>query len=92
MLKKINAGRVESDNGFFIHVTGLESVRYQENNMFIDLTWTYDPKVRKTFVFFSEITNWDQPEGKTISENEREKIIKNIKEALKLLPGNFEII
>lgn len=92
MLKKINEGMVKSDDGFFVHITGLESMRYQENNMFIDLTWAYDPKIRKTFVYISDIEEWDQPIGKSIKKQQKEKIISNITQALKLLTGDFELV
>lgn len=92
MLKKINESRVESDNGFFIHITGLENMRYQENDQYIDFTWSYDPQKRKTFFYIADALNWDYPVGKHINEQERKKIINNIREALKLLTGDFEII
>lgn len=84
MLKKVNKGRVESDSGFSIHITGLECLKYEDSERSIEFEWNYDPKVDKTYIYISDVKN--------LNSLEKSKIINNIKEAVKLLDGNFEVI
>jgi hypothetical protein len=84
MLKKINEGRVESDSGFSIHIAGLECLKYEDNRHSIEFEWNYDPKTNKAYVFVSDV--------KDLTIFEKKSIINNIKEALKLLKGDFEVI
>lgn len=84
MLKKINEGRVESDSGFSIHITGLECLKYEDNEHSIEFEWNYDPKANKTYVYVSDVRD--------LNDTEKNKIMNNIKEAVKLLDGNFEVV
>ncbi len=84
MLKKINEGRVESDSGFFIHITGLECLKYEDKRHSIQLEWNYDPKTNKTYIYVSDVKN--------LNDIEKIKIMNNIKDAVKLLDGNFEVV
>lgn len=84
MLKKINKGRVESDAGFFIHITGLECLKYEDAAHSVDFEWNYDPKMNRTYVYISDLKN--------LSDIEKNEIKTNIQEAVKLLDGNFEVI
>lgn len=92
MLKKISAGRVESDEGFSIQVSGLETLRYEDHGKIVDIDWTYDPKLRKTNVFVSDVTFWKKPPSLKIDPSDKKKMVKNIGDAVKLLDGNFELV
>lgn len=91
MLKKINEGRVKSDEGFCIDIIGRECMRYQEGNMHVDFTLTNDPIIRKTLIYVSDFISWDQPVGTPINNFTRKKIINNVQRAVKLLTGDFEV-
>ncbi|OGT61431.1 MAG: hypothetical protein A3E85_00785 [Gammaproteobacteria bacterium RIFCSPHIGHO2_12_FULL_45_12] len=84
MLKKINEGRVESDSGFSIHIKGLECLKYEDNEHSIEFEWNYDPSANKTYVYVSDVRD--------INGTEKNKIMNNIKEAVNLLDGNFEVV
>lgn len=84
MLRKINEGKVESDSGFAIHITGLECLKYEEKSFSKEFEWNYDPKTSKTYIYISC--------DKELNEIEKKRIINNIKEAVKLLTGNFEVV
>lgn len=84
MLKKINEGRVESEKGFSIHIIGLEQLRYTDGNYSIDFEWNYDPKSNKTYIYVSD--------SEDLTFLEKKQIINNIREAVKLLEGEFEVI
>ncbi len=84
MLNKINEGRVESDCGFTIQIKGLECLEYVDKEHSLQFEWNYDPKTNKTYVF---ITNESH-----LSKAEKARIAQNIKQAVELLKGNFEII
>jgi hypothetical protein len=84
MLKKINEGRVESDAGFSIHITGLECLKYEDGGHSIEFEWNYDPATRKTYIYVSDV--------KELKDSEKIIIKNNIKEAVKLLDGTFEIV
>lgn len=92
MLKKITEGRVESDNGFAIHIIGLEALKYEENNRFIILEWNYDPKIQRICVYASNASSWNQPANVPLTPDEKEKMVDNIREAVKLLKGTFEVV
>jgi|GEM_PF-2139959 len=92
MLRKINEGRVESDEGFIVNIIGLEALRYEVAGQFIDIEWNYNPISKKTLIYIKNIKNWDKPFNKTIEEDEKQKIIENISKALKLMKGSFEFI
>lgn len=84
MLKKINAGRVESNLGFSIHITGMECLKYEDREHSIEFEWNYEPRTKKTYIYVSDV--------KELSHSEKNIIKNNIKEAVKLLDGTFEII
>lgn len=84
MLKKINEGKVESDSGFSIHITGLECLKYEDNKHSVEFEWNYDPKAHKTYIYVS-----DSKEG---AATEKREMANNIKEAVKILSGNFEVV
>ena len=93
MLKKINEGCVESDEGFSIRITGPEVVKYISNNCSVDIEINYDFKNRKGYIYASKVNYW-QCEGEKIkiNENEKKSMIKNISEAVKFLTDVFEIV
>lgn len=84
MLKKINEGRVESDSGFSVHIIGLETLKYEDRKHSIEFEWNYNPKTKKTYIYISDATE--------LSSTERNEIANNVKEAVKLLEGNFEVV
>ncbi|MBA2655190.1 MAG: hypothetical protein H0U71_09040 [Gammaproteobacteria bacterium] len=84
MLRKINEGGVESENGFSIQIVGPELLEYKEKNKIIKIDITYDPKKRKIYICASNIDE--------LSKNEKIQMIRNIKKAIKLLKGNFEVV
>ncbi|MCB0486030.1 MAG: hypothetical protein KDC47_07540 [Flavobacteriaceae bacterium] len=92
MLKKITEGRVESDEGFSIHIIGLEVLRYEENGKSIILDWTLDPKSKKMRIYVSDALSWDKPTKEKLTVDDKNKIIKNIKRAVVLLEGDYEVI
>lgn len=92
MLKKITRGRVESDDGFFIQVTGPETLKYVEGSKSIVFDCTVNFKRNKISIYVNDYKTWDTPEKKSITLEEKEKIIKNISDAVKLLEGDFEVV
>jgi hypothetical protein len=84
MFKKINAGKIISDNGVCVHLVGLELLEYEDNGRIIEFEWNYDPKERKTYIYVSD--------NKNLTIQEKNKIIANMRETIKLLEGNFEVI
>lgn len=92
MFKKINEGGVVGDNGFSIQIIGPEELEYKcmEKKLIIDLG--YDSKKKTTYIYVNDITRWDNSNDTLdMSVDERDEIITNIKEAVKLLNGNFEV-
>ena len=92
MLKKINEGRVESDQGFSVHIIGLEILRYEEHGRSFNIEWNYDPASRKTYVYLSDVNVWEKPIKTNMSNEEKNEITTNLIECLKMLGGNFEIV
>ena len=92
MLKKINAGKVESDTGFSVHITGLETLRYQENDRYIILDWTLNPKSQKMSIYLEDVANWSSEAHQPISSEKKASIKKNIEQAVALLDGDFEVV
>lgn len=83
MLKKITEGRIEGGNGFYIQV-GRDLLEYSDGKTFIELDLGYDEITKKNYVYV-----WND---KTLTSREKINIAKNLKEAIKLLTGSFEII
>lgn len=93
MLKKVNEGGVISDNGFSIQIVGPEELEYKYKKNILKLDLGYDPKKRTVYIYANDITCWDYSDNHVdISNKEKEEIIKNIREAVKLLTGNFEVV
>jgi len=92
MLRKINAGKVESDEGFFVHIIGLEQLKYSENDKSVIVDWTYNQITQKISVFTGDVKLWSTPHHKAMLKSEKEKMIRNIKAATMLLDGDFELI
>lgn len=84
MLKKMNEGGVESDMGFSIQIVHPEYLEYREGTRLIPISMGYNSTNRKIYVY---VTN-----SKELSEIEKCKVANNIKEALKLSQGEFEIV
>ena len=84
MLKKINAGGVESDDGFSIQFTHPELLEYKQGNKIFEISVGDDLKRQIVYIYASQVNN--------LNEVEKNKMINNIKEAVKLLNGNFEVI
>lgn len=92
MLKKINAGRVESDDGFSIHMTGLETFKYEENNKYVIFDWTLDPKTKKISIYVNDARCWDSENRHILTSEDKIRIKQNIKQAVEILDGDFEIV
>ena len=93
MLTKINAGGVESDEGFSIQITGPETLKYQNGDFSVEIDLEYDAKLRKIYVHISGLSNWDRFVGdQQINKDQKSQLIRNITESIKLLKGNFEIV
>ena len=93
MLKKINANGVESDEGFKIQITGPEIIKYTCKNHSVDIEINYDPKHRKAYIYAKDTVYWNNAGGKIrMTEFERNLMIRNIKNAVKLLEGDFEVL
>ncbi|MDP3267802.1 MAG: hypothetical protein Q8M40_02010 [Legionella sp.] len=84
MLRKINEGAVSSDNGFSVQITGPELLEYKDENHLLEINLAYDPQKRKIYIYASNISGLD--------EDEKKRIIVNIKEGVRLLKGDFEVI
>lgn len=83
MLKKINEGGVKG-NDFTIQITGPETLVYISGNNSMELNFAYNPAKRTAYVYASEID--------TLDEIAKNKMISDIKDAVKLLKDDFEII
>lgn len=92
MLKKINAGKVESDTGFSVHITGLETLKYQENGRYIILDWALNPKSQTMTIYLQDVANWSSEAHQTISPEKKASIKRNIEQAVALLDGDFEVV
>ncbi|KKP37590.1 MAG: hypothetical protein UR27_C0004G0003 [Candidatus Peregrinibacteria bacterium GW2011_GWA2_33_10] len=93
MLKKINEGGVESDQGFAIQIVGPEIMRYTYKNYILDLGISYDLKNRKAYIYVSDAVDWNDGGKKVrISADNKNLIIQNIKDAVQLLTGSFEVV
>lgn len=83
MLKKINEGGVEGGD-FRIQITGPETLFYTSGECSAELNLAYDPAKKKIYINATEVD--------TIDENTKNKMIRDIKEAVILLRDDFEII
>lgn len=92
MLKKINEGTVESSSGFYIKILHPEYLEYCEGERGLQLSMGYKPKIRSIHIYVSDVQKWSGPQNEIFSENDKKRVMSNIKEAVKLLKGNFEII
>lgn len=84
MLKKINEGGVESDSGFSMQIVHPEYLEYREGQRCISISMGYDSQSRKAYIYVSNV--------KELSEIDKKKVISNLKAAVKLLKGNFEVV
>lgn len=85
MLKKINEGGVKSDdNSFSMQIVHPEYLEYKEDDRCIPISIAYDPKSQKVYIYVSDI--------KELNEIEKKRVLNNIREAVKLLGGNYEVI
>ena len=91
--RKINAGTVESDDGFSIQITGPEILKYRYKDYETTIDISYSFKKRKAYIYASDVSEWHQ-ESKKIKMNENDKniMIQNIKAALTLLDGDFDVL
>ncbi|HEV2614886.1 MAG TPA: hypothetical protein VGV92_09340 [Gammaproteobacteria bacterium] len=92
MLKKINEGGVESDTGFSIQITGSDIMEYRENDRVVRINLGYNPQNSTVNIYVSKISRWNSLETQLISNIEKTIIADNIKSAVKLLTGNFQIL
>ena len=93
MLRKINAGCVESDEGFSIRITGPEIIKYTCNSGSVDIDINFDFKNRKAYIYASKVEFW-KCDGEKIqmSSYEKKSMIENIRIAVKLLADDFEVV
>lgn len=82
MLKKITEGRVENDDGFSIQMDR-EVLEYTDKGRKLRFNMGYDPGKRKIYVYISM---------EKLPTHEKNQIERKIKEALKLLKGDYEIV
>lgn len=92
MLKKINAGKIESDEGFSIAITRPEELKYIEGEKYLFLGWTLNSKNKVISIYLSDAGTWSSLDRKVITISEKEKIKNNISRAIKLLDGDFTIV
>ena len=93
MLKKINEGGVESSQGFSIQITGPEVIKYIYKSYSVELEINHDSKSRKAYIYASDINDWYQGAKRIhMSPADKHSMIQNIKEAVKLLTGDFEVV
>lgn len=83
MLKKINPCGVKSDE-FSIQITHPETMEYKEKDKILEFEVVYNPKIKKIYV-----NVWKE---KNLSDFEKNKIKNNIKEAVSILEGNYEVL
>lgn len=93
MFRKINAGGVESDEGFSIQITGPETLKYQNEDFSVEIELEYDITSRKIYVHASRASNWDCFVGaQQIGSDKKLQLIKNITESIELLKGDFVVV
>ena len=93
MLKKINAGGVESDAGFKIQITGPETLKYTRGDFEVEFNIGYDKAHRKIYLYVSDVSSWDKWVGsKEINKIEKSELVSNIRASVRLLDGDFEVI
>lgn len=94
MLKKVNEGTVESDEGFMIKIDNPDYLKYFEGDKFIEVSIDFNENTKEIFINASkEITNWCG-RGAELSINVEKKINiqENIRNSLALLKGNFIVL
>ena len=84
MLRKIHASGVESDEGFSIQRIRPELFEYKRGNKIIEFDLAYDPSKKKNYIYVSK--------EKSLSQLEKNKIINDIREAIKILKDDYEVI
>lgn len=93
MLKKINEGGVESTEGFSVQIIGPEIIEYTYENHSVKLEINYDSIKRKAIIYASDATHWDTENTDiSMTMNEKNLMIKHIKNAVQLLTGDFEVV
>lgn len=83
MLKKINEGGVEGPN-FMIQIMDPETLLYRTIDKTIEVSLDYEPSKRVVYIYASEVN--------ALERNEKIIMIDNLKQAIKLLTGNFQVI
>lgn len=92
MFRKTKKGIIEYDEGFAIRILGRAGLEYKEGSkiMLIDSEILNNPKVGYV-VASSSISKWKGSKQK-IGENDRLRILNNIKKAFKFIGYNIKII
>lgn len=84
MLKKINNKRVESSEGFIVEYINIHELRYIEGDRVAAIE--IEPGPNDFSVYTQTLTTWLPPyECDVITEEKRNRIIKNIQAALTFL-------
>lgn len=87
MLRKINAYKVESDEGFSIWRDHPEVFKYKKGDKIIEISVGDDPAKHITYIHASDAAKFYK-----MNEIEKNEMINNIKQAVKLLDWKFIVI
>ena len=89
---KVNEGGARSDTGVVIQIKHPDYLEYRDGLRSVDVSVGYDPVARKIYVYASELTNCKAPDSAPpITDTEKQTIMSNLREALKLLKGKFVV-
>ncbi len=81
MFKWLNKQGVESDRGFILQFTGRFSMEYREGSKTLTLVVEGGISGGRAFISVCDpIRSWD--DGPVLSSSERDRIVRNIREAL----------
>jgi hypothetical protein len=93
MFKKKWPRRIVSDSGFELQVKSRGSLLYIEGNKTLEINSEYLAHSLGIVIYKKYIKNWEKPyEKESITEEKREEIINNVKEALAFKKIDTEIL
>ncbi len=87
-----NPNIIVSDEGFSVQVLGMTGLRYQQGQHWLHVNSESLASPHGLVVYTSSIKTWKEPQGQPISDEEKSKIIENIRHAFEFRNIEVEII
>ena len=83
--------RIESDSGFFVEVLGRTGLRYGEGGQTAFVDSELLAGSAGIYALADSLKQWDSPDGSSIDEPERARILGNIKRAFEFCGHKIQI-